>query len=51
MGALLWLAAVILAIWGLVDLLQGQIIWGIVLLVAACAIGPGGWSLFGSRRY
>jgi hypothetical protein len=49
MAFLLWVVAVILAIWGVVDLLQGQILWGIILLVLACAIGPGGWSIWGSR--
>src|SRR5881275_1426767 len=49
MAFLLWVVAVILAIWGIVDLLQGQILWGIILLVVACAIGPGGWSVWGSR--
>jgi hypothetical protein len=33
-----------------VQLTQGQIILGIVLLVAACLVGPGGHSIFRSRR-
>lgn len=45
MGFLLWIIAVILAVAGIVQLVQGQILWGIVLLVLACAIGPGGWSV------
>jgi len=45
----LWVIAVILAIIGVVQLLQGQIILGIILLVAAAAVGPGGWSVFRSR--
>ena len=48
-GTVLWIIAVILAIVGVVQLLQGQIILGIVLLVAASLVGPGGYSLF-SRR-
>ena len=48
-ATILWVFAVILAIVGVVQLLQGQIIFGIVLLVAACLVGPGGYSLF-SRR-
>jgi len=49
MAFLLWLVAVVLAIWGIVDLFQGQILWGIILLVVACAIGPGGWSIWNNR--
>lgn len=48
-GALLWLLAVILAIVGVVQIFQGQMILGIVLLVAAAAVGPGGWSIFKKR--
>jgi hypothetical protein len=49
MGSVLWIVAVVLAIIGVVQLLQGQIILGIVLLVAAAAVGPGGFSIFRSR--
>ena len=47
MTLFLWLAAVVIAIIGVVELLQGQIILGIVLLVIACLVGPGGYSIFG----
>jgi hypothetical protein len=48
---LLWLLAVILAVVGVVQLLQGQIILAIVLFIAACLVGPGGYSIFrGGRR-
>ena len=49
MNFLLWIVAVILAVVGVVQLLQGQIILGIVLLVVACLIGPGGYSIFKGR--
>ncbi len=49
MGSVLWIVAVVLAIIGVIQLLQGQIILGIVLLVAAAAVGPGGFSVFRSR--
>jgi hypothetical protein len=49
MGSVLWIVAVVLAVIGVVQLLQGQIILGIVLLVAAAAVGPGGFSVFRSR--
>ena len=49
MGFLLWLIAAILVIVGIVQLLQGQIILGLVLIVVGCLVGPGGFSLFRSR--
>ena len=49
MGILLTVLAAILAIVGVVQLIQGQIIFGVVLLVAACLVGPGGYSIFRSR--
>ena len=49
MGMLLWVAAVILAILGIFRLLAGDILWGIILLVLAAGVGPGGWSFFRGR--
>lgn len=49
MSVILWIIAVIIAIVGIVQLLQGQIILGIVLIFAACLVGPGGYSIFKSR--
>jgi len=46
MVTLLWIIAVVIAIAGVVTLLRGGIVMGIVLLVVACAVGPGGWSIF-----
>jgi hypothetical protein len=46
---LLPIIALIIAIVGVVQLLEGQILFGIVLLVIACAVGPGGYSIFRSR--
>lgn len=48
-GTLLWIIAVIIAVVGIVQLIQGQILFGIILLVAAALVGPGGYSVF-SRR-
>ena len=45
MNFLLWIAAVILAVLGIVSLLSGSILWGVVLLIAAALIGPGGYSV------
>ena len=49
MSFILWLIAVIIGIIGIVQLFQGQIILGIVLLVVAFLVGPGGYSIFRSR--
>jgi len=49
MSFLLWIVAVVIAIVGIVQLLQGQLILGIVLLVVACLVGPGGYSIFRGR--
>ncbi|MCB2413910.1 GPGG-motif small membrane protein [Demequina sp. TTPB684] len=43
---ILWIIAVIVGIIGIVRLFQRQILWGIVLIIAALLIGPGGVSLF-----
>jgi hypothetical protein len=47
---LLWIIAVIIAIAGVVQLIQGQILLAIVLFVIACLVGPGGYSIFRGRR-
>jgi hypothetical protein len=48
-GLLLWIIAAILVIVGIVQLFQGQIILGIVLIIVGCLVGPGGYSIFRSR--
>jgi hypothetical protein len=45
----LWIIAAILVIVGIVQLLQGQIILGLVLIVVGCLVGPGGYSIFRRR--
>jgi hypothetical protein len=45
-GTLLWVIAAILVIVGVVQLFQGQIIFGVVLIIAGCLVGPGGYSVF-----
>ena len=47
---LLWLIAAIIAIVGVVQLFQGQMLFAIVLFVIACLVGPGGYSVFRSRN-
>lgn len=48
-ATVLWIIAAILVIVGIVQLLQGQILFGILLIVAGCLVGPGGYSVFRSR--
>ena len=48
-STILFIIAAVIAVVGVVQLIQGQILFGIVLLVVAALIGPGGYSVF-SRR-
>jgi hypothetical protein len=43
---LLWILAVLIGIWGVVTLTRGQVLVGIVLIVVAFLVGPGGVSVF-----
>ena len=49
MGLILWIIAAILVIVGIIMLFQGSILWGVVLIILGCLVGPGGYSIF-SRR-
>ena len=46
MVAILSIIAVLIGIAGVVALLRRQIVWGIILIVVALLIGPGGISIF-----
>jgi len=46
MEFILWIAAVILVIWGVVTIVRGGILMGIVLIILGLLVGPGGVSLF-----
>jgi hypothetical protein len=48
-ASLLWIIAVVVAIIGVIVLISGSILWGIVLLIVAALIGPGGYSIFRGR--
>jgi hypothetical protein len=48
-STVLWVIAAILVIAGIVQLIQGQILLAIVLIVLGLLVGPGGYSVF-SRR-
>jgi len=53
MPSLLWILAVVLVIAGVVTLLQGSLLFGLLLIVVGLLVGPGGVSIFngsGSRR-
>jgi len=47
---LLWIIAVIIAIAGVVQLFQGQVLFALALFVIACLVGPGGYSVFRHRN-
>jgi hypothetical protein len=49
-STILWIIAAILVIVGIVQLIQGQIIFGVILIVAGCIVGPGGYSIFRRRN-
>ena len=42
---ILWIVAVLVGIWGLLSLLSGNVIYGVLLIILAFLIGPGGVSL------
>ena len=46
MTTILWIIAVVLVIVGIVQLLQGQLGLGIVLIIVGLLVGPGGVSIF-----
>jgi hypothetical protein len=46
MVTLLWIAAVVLVIAGIVSLLRGAVVAGIALIVIGLLVGPGGVSIF-----
>lgn len=50
MGLVLWLIAAILVIVGIVQLFQGQFLFGVALIVIGCLVGPGGYSIFQRRN-
>ena len=49
-STLLWILAAVLVVVGIVQLLQGQLILGILLIIAGLLVGPGGVSIFRGRR-
>lgn len=45
-ATILWIAAVIIGIIGIVRLVQRDFIMGIILIIVALLVGPGGVSIF-----
>jgi len=48
-ATLLWVIAAVIAVIGIIVLISGSVLWGIVLLVVACLVGPGGYTIFQRR--
>lgn len=46
MITLLWILALLIGIAGVVRLVQGDVLFGVILIVVALLVGPGGYSLF-----
>jgi hypothetical protein len=49
MTFILWLAAVILVVAGIITLIAGNWILGLILIIVGFLVGPGGYSLFARR--
>jgi hypothetical protein len=43
---ILWLLAVVLVVWGVVQLVRGDTLLGVVLIIVGLLVGPGGVSIF-----
>jgi hypothetical protein len=43
---ILWIIAVALVVWGIVNLVRGAVLAGILLIIAGLLVGPGGVSIF-----
>ena len=50
MALLLWIAAVVLVVIGIITLIAGNILLGIILIIIGLLVGPGGVSIYGGRR-
>lgn len=46
LSTILWIIAVIIGIYGVIRIIQRDFLWGIILIVVALLIGPGGVSIF-----
>ena len=48
-ATILWILAAIIAVIGIIVLINGSVLWGIILLLVAAGVGPGGYSFFHRR--
>jgi hypothetical protein len=48
MAFILFLIAAVLVIYGIVRIVQGDLLVGLVLIVLGCLVGPGGYSIVGA---
>ena len=48
-ATVLWIIAAAIAVVGIIVLISGSVLWGIILLVVAAVVGPGGYSIFQRR--
>jgi len=48
-NSVLWIVAAVIAVIGVIVLISGSVLWGIILLVLAALVGPGGYSIFRRR--
>lgn len=46
MEFILWIAAVVLVVWGIMTLVRGAVLRGVLLIIAGLLVGPGGVSIF-----
>jgi hypothetical protein len=49
MTFILWLAAVILVVAGIITLIAGSWVLGLILIIVGLMVGPGGYSIFARR--
>jgi hypothetical protein len=45
---ILFLIAAVLVIYGIVRIFQGEVLFGVLLIVVGCLVGPGGYSVLGA---
>ena len=48
-ATVLWVIAAILVVVGIFQLITGDVLIGIALIIAGCLVGPGGVSIFNRR--
>ncbi len=48
-ATVLFVIAAVLVVFGIVELFTGHILFGILLIVVGCLVGPGGYSIFNRR--